>query len=320
MDINYKLLENGLDFVLSSANQLKQLTDAKEEKTKKRLLKYSLLHLFSGIELILKYRLLQEHWTYVYADMNKADKQAFLGGDFQSASCEELFARLSKLCNIEIKQHLKDEVNKLKELRNKTMHFEVSGNVNAIENHINKNITFIIRFISDYITISDLSDEEQDLLSEIKIVLKKLTKHYNNAILLAEKVAKERGISGCLETCMECGEAFLWKSEGSGECIFCGEKYDGEDLARLYLYEQGIDEYSTVKDGGEYPCYTCPECGSHSFVISHDYDFARCFTCEIQYTTSEVAFCSWCNEPFIGDEESSGGMCPSCWEYRLSKD
>lgn len=114
MDVEYTLLENGLDFVLSSANQLKQLNIESEEVSKKRLLKYSLLHLFSGIELILKYRLLQEHWTYVYSDMNKADKKAFLAGDFQSASCEELFTRLNKLCDVEIKQHHKDEVNRLK--------------------------------------------------------------------------------------------------------------------------------------------------------------------------------------------------------------
>lgn len=318
MDINYRLLENGLDFVLSSANQLKLLIHTEEENTKKRLLKYSLLHLFSGIELILKYRLLHEHWTYVYADMNKADKQAFLSGDFKdfkSISCDKVFERLSKLCNIEIKQHHKDEVNKLKNLRNRTMHFEVSGNVNAIEGHINKNITFIIRFISDHLPFSNLLDE-QALLSEIKSVLKELTNHYNNAILLAKIAAKEKGLLGFLNTCIECGEKFLYISEGTGECIFCNEKYDGEGLARLYLAKQGIYEYSTVKDGGEYPCYTCPECNRHSFVVLYGDDFAQCFTCETQYAISEITFCSCCNEPYIG----SGVMCSSCWEYRLSND
>ncbi len=278
------------------------------------------MHLFSGIELILKYRLLQEHWTYVFADMNKADRQALLNGDFQSASCDDLFARLNKLCSIEIKQHLKDEVVRLKELRNKTMHFEVSGNMNAIEGRVNKNITFIIRFISDHLTISALSDGEKELLNEIKIILKELTKHHENAILLAEKEAKERGISRCLEKCMECDEQFLWKKEGYAECIFCGATFDGEALARQYLYEQGIDEYSIVKDGGEYPCYTCPDCGSDSFVISHEYDFARCFTCEVQYTENEVSFCSWCSDPFIHGEGDSGKICQSCLQQYLEKD
>lgn len=102
------------------------------------------------------------------------------------------------------------------------MHFEVSGNVNAIESHINKNIGFIIYFISEQLTISKLSDDEKVLLNEIKNVLKDLTKHYKNALLLAKKEAEERGVSGCLETCMDCGEPFLWKDEGSAECIFVG--------------------------------------------------------------------------------------------------
>lgn len=315
MNVEYKLLANGLDFILSSGNQLKQLSNTSEEKSIKQLLKYSLLHLFSGIELILKYRLLQEHWTYVYADMNKADKKAFLLGDFQSASIEELFIRLSRLCNIEVQQHTKKEIGKLKELRNKAMHFEVSGNLHAIESRINKNIGFVIRFISENLTIAELSGEEQTLLTEIKYVLKDLDKHYQNAILLAEKIAKERGVFEHLVRCMECDEAFLWKEEGSNECLFCGAVFDGESLARQYLYEQGVDEYSVVKDGGEYPCYACPECGSYAFVISHEYNFARCFSCEIQYTTNEVSFCSWCNEPFIGKTEDTIEMCPSCCQH-----
>ena len=210
-------------------------------------------------------------------------------------------------------------INKLKELRNKAMHFELSGNTHSIESHINKNISFIIKFISDNLTISKLSDEEQTLLNEIKNVLKDLTKHYTDAILLAEKSARERGLLNYLDDCMECNESFLWKEDGRAECVFCGAIFDGEALARQYLYEQGIDEYSIEKDGGEYPCYNCPECGSNAFVISHDYDFARCFSCEVQYSTSEIAFCSWCNEPFINSGESD--MCLSCWQqYHLEND
>lgn len=318
MDIDYKLLENGLDFILSSANQLMQVNDKNTEMENKRLLKYSLLHLFSGIELVLKYRLLQEHWTYVYADMNKASKKDFFDGNFQSASCEDLFIRLDRLCGIEIKQHIKNEVNKLKELRNKAMHFEISGNMKSIESHINKNITFIIRFITDHLIISDLTENERCLLTEIKSVLRALKEHYDNALLLAEKIAKERGISGCFETCMECGEDYLWIYDGSGECLFCEEKYDGEGLAKSYLAKQGIYEYDTV-DGGEYPCYDCPDCGQTSFIISHDYDFARCFSCETQYSINEIDFCSSCGLPFIKPKENIW-ICDSCIEYKMGKD
>jgi len=69
MEMKYTVLENGLDFVLNSINNLTIASeDTTDEYAKKRLIKYSLLHLSSGIELILKSRLLKEHWTYVFAE------------------------------------------------------------------------------------------------------------------------------------------------------------------------------------------------------------------------------------------------------------
>jgi len=320
MNISYKLLENGLDFVLSSALQLEQLTREKKESERKGLLKYSLLHLFSGIELIMKYRLSVEHWTYVYADMNKANKEKFLKGDFQSVHCNDLFLRLSALCSVEITEKKKNEVNKLRELRNKVMHFEVSENINAIESYINKNITFIIGFISEYISFNALSDEEQNLISEIKGVLKELSMHYDNAKLLAEKDAKAKGLYEYLEICMECQEKFLYKDNGEAECRFCDAKYDSEDFARFYLYERGFDEYSAFTDGSEFPCYNCPECSKNSFVIIRGDNFARCFACEVEYAVNEILFCLSCDDPFIDTEGSSGKMCLSCWNYHMNKD
>ena len=320
MNIEYRLFENGLDFILSSADYLKQLNAVSQKNEKKRLLKYSLLHLFSGIELILKYRLSQEHWTYVYADMNRADKKDFDDGNFQSVSIDRIFIRLKKLCGVDIKQHNRDGVERLRELRNKAMHFEIAENINAFEGHINKNLSFVISFVSDNFVISDLPEEEQGLLGQIRNVLKELNSHYKSALKLADKEVEEKGLSGCLFICAACLEPYLWKNEGGGECIFCGEQYDGETLARLYLWEQGICEYSVVKDGGEYPCYDCPECGSNSLVMSDEYDFARCFTCEVEYCASEFKFCSWCNGVFMEWNEDDNNMCSTCWENLLNKD
>jgi len=61
-----------------AVNDLSIINEAStDDETKKHLIKYSLLHLSSGIELVLKHRLLQEHWTYVFTDMNKAKKKRY---------------------------------------------------------------------------------------------------------------------------------------------------------------------------------------------------------------------------------------------------
>src|SRR2546426_9855541 len=57
--VHFTLLENGLDFVWSAVEHLSVATS-------KRELKYALLHLVSGIELILKERLRREDWKPLF--------------------------------------------------------------------------------------------------------------------------------------------------------------------------------------------------------------------------------------------------------------
>ena len=102
MEMNYTVLENGLDFVFMSARNLSVINEASiGDEEKKLLIKYSLLHLSSGIELVFKHKLLQEHWTYVFADMNKAKKEVLQSGEFKSADSETIIERLKNLCDIE---------------------------------------------------------------------------------------------------------------------------------------------------------------------------------------------------------------------------
>jgi hypothetical protein len=89
-DFRYSLLENGLDFVLSS---LEHLTAASaftatpphaKQLQQKRHLKYALLHLCSGIELIFKERLRQEDWQLIFNNVEEADEKVYESGDFKS--------------------------------------------------------------------------------------------------------------------------------------------------------------------------------------------------------------------------------------------
>jgi hypothetical protein len=70
MDFHYTLLENGLDFVPSSLEHLTaaSATSAPENGSQKRHLKYALIHLGSGIELVFKERLRQEDWQLLFQE------------------------------------------------------------------------------------------------------------------------------------------------------------------------------------------------------------------------------------------------------------
>ena len=46
-------------------------------------IKHVILNLANCLELLVKYRLDQEHWTLIFSDLNKAKYSDYLTGDFQ---------------------------------------------------------------------------------------------------------------------------------------------------------------------------------------------------------------------------------------------
>ena len=56
-DMHSTMMENGLDFILDAAIKLKDSEETQDFIEKRQDIKYSLLHLLSGIELVMKARL-----------------------------------------------------------------------------------------------------------------------------------------------------------------------------------------------------------------------------------------------------------------------
>lgn len=79
------VVNNALDFLGQSIIEL-------EEKPK-----YSVIHFHAAIELILKARLMAEHWSLVVAPKKQADWHEFTQGKFVSVSLEEAATRLAKV-------------------------------------------------------------------------------------------------------------------------------------------------------------------------------------------------------------------------------
>lgn len=88
--IEFTLLENGLDFVLSAVEHL-------GGDPSKRALKYAILHLYSGTLLILKERLFHEDWTLLFANPEKADEKRLESGDFTGPNLEQCLERLEEI-------------------------------------------------------------------------------------------------------------------------------------------------------------------------------------------------------------------------------
>jgi hypothetical protein len=88
-ELHFELLENGLDFISSG------LAYVARGETKSDL-KYGVLHLASGIELVLKERLRQEDWTLVFKQPEKADENNYNPEISVASINENVFSVLRK--------------------------------------------------------------------------------------------------------------------------------------------------------------------------------------------------------------------------------
>lgn len=318
MELKSTILENGFDFLLSALNNLLIAYENNDDKyTQKRLLKYALIHLSSGIELVLKYRLFIEHWTYVFADMNKSNKEALKTGDFKSVDSETIMERLRNFCEIKLKESDINELKRLRKKRNKVEHFEFNENIMSVENSIHKSISILIEIMLKHYNLDEFSEEETQLFADLKRTMRKLEQHYKDVIAIANKEL-EKSMQIAI-TCPECREHFLIR-DCDVKCVFCGYEDTGESAANNYINNiMGIYEYSTIKDGGEYPLYECPQCENETLVCDYDNNCALCFSCDFESSIDKIQFCVECGMPYI---KTDGDLiiCNECFNYKINKD
>lgn len=104
------LVENAFDFLQRSLEEVNEHP------------KYSVIHFCSGIELLLKARLLSEHWALVTVKPGEASKQKFKAGEFESVNLRQCFDRIENACE----EKLTEERACFMELaahRNRVIHF-----------------------------------------------------------------------------------------------------------------------------------------------------------------------------------------------------
>lgn len=110
------VVENGLQFIEKGLDQLWVEGD-------KHHLKYSVINFYTGVELLLKARLMMEHWALVVSDLKHADSEKFVSGDFKSVGLDEATDRLKKIAGCELPQAAIRTFKVLQKHRNQMVHF-----------------------------------------------------------------------------------------------------------------------------------------------------------------------------------------------------
>ena len=105
------LLTNALDFLRESLNDFEKRP------------KYSVIHFYTAMELFLKARLMNEHWTLIVTGKGPADRSAFDEGNFRSIGLEDSFESFKRSLREPLDPALTASLKELRSHRNRCVHF-----------------------------------------------------------------------------------------------------------------------------------------------------------------------------------------------------
>lgn len=307
--IKFTVLENGLDFIYSALNHLR-------DDPRPRDLKYAVLHLSAGVELILKDRLRREHWSLVFDDIDKADLEKYSLGDFFGVNLKTSIQRLIKVCGVEIKTGDQQLLSNLKMSRNRLEHFATTDSPIALKASTARVLAFTLDFISTEFDHDKMERNETSLLGEIRELLPKFRQFVENRMREINHILTSNDTP--VLDCPRCTQAAM-KAEDGIKCYFCGYYAEGNFGAQDYVESLFGLDWRHVADGGEIPIYFCPECGSEALVdiggLKQDFRSDRfvCFSCGNHWDWGSMDFCEKCGTPTFHDPADGLPICDNCW-------
>lgn len=328
-EIFNSLTQNAFDFLLRGIKEFD------------RSPKYSVIHFCAAVEMILKARLMCEHWSLVVSKPDQANKEKFIAGDFASVTLEESRIRIRDIAGDDIGDEAYKSFRSLANHRNKMVHFFHPG----LENDKQAKSQIVAEHCRSWFYLHQLLDGWDGLFHAFKKDVasadRAMKKHrqYLSTKFAALKgeldAASEQGLTSkkcracgfkaklpsaiddrislfrCLvcdytETqveiaCPHCEEDVVIEDEGFAQCEWCGGSIDPEHIVDALTDHDKA--YRSIRDGGDgdEPA-NCASCdGYHTVVQRGDKYF--CANCFDIFTN--VAQCEWCHEYGTGDMEDS---------------
>lgn len=289
--LEFSLLQNGLDYILSALENLKG------ESPTERQLKYVVIHLSTGVELVLKERLRLEHWSLIFADSDKANKERFESGDFVSVGFPQLVNRLSSICGVELDDKDKRVLESLRKMRNRLEHFGIYASSDAVKAEASAAISIILDFVERELPSLPVRSSESSLLIDIREALSEVNTYIEHRW---EQIARDENychkpITGCVN----CGQsASIFTDDGRNlKCLFCGT----------------IESYNNIDP-------ECPECGE-KLILGDGNPRCECgWTKDATQAAEEYMSRVWGRPPArsFGEGGVEALICPACEEEALA--
>ncbi|MGA5522915.1 hypothetical protein [Streptomyces pseudogriseolus] len=249
-------MRNGMDYLLSAVQHLTK----GQQPPADRDLKYAVLHLHAATEVLLKARLVRDHWSLVITDLRKMTEAKFHAGDFGSVTVEAAMDRLRDIVGLDIGQANRTAIKDLTGTRNALTHYGHTAPAYAIETQITRVLSFLLDFIPAHLydpqSTSQFGTEYLTIMGEIRERLGRIDSLVKNR--MSDVRAALKGMERNTVLCPHCRQyAVAIPPEGQkvGEwglapeielhCRFCTARWPAAKLADLYLREHELVGYLT---------------------------------------------------------------------------
>jgi len=175
--VKFDLLENGLDFITEAVETI-------NASANHRSLKYAVIHLSSGVELLFKEVLRNVDWRFVFQEIRDAKPELLQSGDFKSVNFNKAIQRLQSDCKVNFTDEDKKILEELRLIRNRIEHFKFEEKVRTLRSLSAKVLNLLIQFIESNINVNTATPLSQRYINNLP---KELSKFPSYVSVLTQK-------------------------------------------------------------------------------------------------------------------------------------
>ncbi|MAT51759.1 MAG: hypothetical protein CMK32_11315 [Porticoccaceae bacterium] len=257
-----RLVENGFDFLRKAVDDLNDYP------------KFSIIHFHAAVELFLKARLMDEHWSLVISQRQEPDWEKFISGNFQSVSLDGAAERLEKVARSGLTKQELQSFREVTKHRNKAVHF--FHEAHSEEENRGKLLSIVKQQLTAWYFLHQL------LIRRWEGIFAKWSES------IAEIDKKLRSLHPYLQITYEQIQPEIEKRKLKGEnfcsCPSCGFESQQDESDKKVVYEAKCLVCSLTEKKLK---LECPEC-SHEVVFTNE-GFGRCENCGKNFEPEELA-------------------------------